>query len=75
LRQVHDPQDGRARLLRLTRKGTSVHNGVVPLARELEDLLAQGMSRTEWQALNRTLQRLNGHVQSIGDDAGTEAVD
>lgn len=65
LRQSPDPKDGRGRLLRMTRKGASVHNGVVPLARELEAILAQGLGRTEWRALNRALVRLNGHVETI----------
>lgn len=65
LRQSPDPKDGRGRLLRMTRKGAAVHNGVIPLARELEASLAQGLGRTEWQALNRALVRLNGHVETI----------
>jgi DNA-binding MarR family transcriptional regulator len=74
LRQQPDPQDGRARLLRLTRKGMAVHNGVVPQAQALERTLSQGLSRTEWQALNRALQRLNAYVQSIeGSDRGEPA--
>ena len=36
LKQTQDPSDGRARLLRLTRKGTGVHQAAVPLARALE---------------------------------------
>src|ERR1700733_3544594 len=32
LRQTKDPEDGRGRLLRLTRKGAPVHQGVVPIA-------------------------------------------
>jgi len=75
LRQSADPKDGRGRLLRMTRKGVGVHNGVVPLARELESALAQGIGRSEWLALNRALVRLNRHVQTIeGPDHG-EAVD
>ena len=67
LRQSADPKDGRGRLLRLTRKGASVHNGVVPLARELEATLAEGLGRTEWQALNRALIRLAGHLETIAE--------
>ncbi len=71
LKQSMDPKDGRGRLLRLTRKGASVHNGVVPLAREMQDTLAEGLGRTEWHALNRALVRLNLHVQAIdGPEAG-----
>ena len=71
LRQLPDPNDGRGRLLRLTRKGASVHKGVVPLARELEASLAQGMGRSEWAALNRALVRLNRHVEATeGPESG-----
>lgn len=67
LRQSADPKDGRGRLLRLTRRGSSVHNSVVPLARELESTLAQGLGRTEWQALNRSLARLAGHLEDVAE--------
>jgi DNA-binding MarR family transcriptional regulator len=65
LRQSQDPSDGRGRLLRLTRKGTNVHGGVVPLARALEGTLAEGLTKTEWAALNRALVKINEHVQRI----------
>ena len=71
LRQAQDPQDGRGRLLRLTRKGVSVHQGMVPLACELEEQLADGMSRTEWNSLLKALDKLNAHVQEFaGADHG-----
>jgi DNA-binding MarR family transcriptional regulator len=41
LKQTQDPEDGRGRLLRLTRKGASVRQGLVPVACELEELLAE----------------------------------
>jgi len=65
LRQSPDPHDGRGRLLRLTRKGTSVHGAMVPIARELEATLVQRLGRGEWQALNRALVKLNHHVQDV----------
>jgi DNA-binding MarR family transcriptional regulator len=64
-RQVQDPLDGRARVLSLTRKGAKTHEGVVPLARKLEASLATGMSKADWTALHKVLQRLNAHVQAI----------
>jgi DNA-binding MarR family transcriptional regulator len=70
LRQSQDPSDGRGRLLRLTRKGTGVHGGVVPLAREIEATLAEGLTKAEWAALNKALVKINEHVQKIeGPDA------
>ena len=65
LRQTQDPEDGRGRLLRLTRKGSAVHDGMVPLACELEGQLANGMSRTEWSSLLKALDKLNTHLQEF----------
>jgi DNA-binding MarR family transcriptional regulator len=75
VRQSPDPNDGRGRRLQLTRKGASVHQGVVPLARELETTLADGFSRAEWAVLNKALTRLNAHVQSIEGPNRGEAID
>jgi DNA-binding MarR family transcriptional regulator len=69
LRQAHDPEDGRGRLLRLTRRGTSVYEGMVPLAHALEGQLAEGLSRTEWSALLKALEKLDVHARGF---AGTE---
>jgi DNA-binding MarR family transcriptional regulator len=66
VKQAPDPLDGRGRKLSLTRKGLTVYQGVVPLARELEANLAEGLSRTEWAALQKALSRLSAHVLAIG---------
>ena len=69
LRQTRDPNDGRGRLLRLTRKGLTTHNGVVPLAKAFEAALEQHFPRGEWAALNRALSRLNEYlVENYGDE-------
>jgi DNA-binding MarR family transcriptional regulator len=65
VRQTQDPRDGRGRLLRLTRRGMAVHEGMVPLACELEGQLAAGMSRTEWSALLKALDKLSAHVKGV----------
>src|SRR6516162_6712553 len=65
LRQTQDPQDGRGRLLRLTRRGTTVYAGMVPLACELEDQLARGISRAEWGLLLKALDKLSAHVEGV----------
>ena len=75
MKQGHDPSDGRGKLLRLTRKGGSVYSGMVPLACELEDQLAEGMSRTEWASLLKALDKLNAHVQEREGNALDLAVD
>jgi DNA-binding MarR family transcriptional regulator len=71
LRQNQDPNDGRGRLLRMTRKGVTVHSGVVPLARSIEATLAEGLTKAEWAALTKALIKLNDHVLAIeGPDPG-----
>jgi len=65
LRQTQDPQDGRARVLRMTRKGATAYHGVVPLAREMETQIAAGLSRAEWATLHKALNRLHMHVASL----------
>lgn len=63
LKQTQDPEDGRGRLLRLTRRGHAVYQGMVPLACELEGQLAEGMSRSEWAVLLKALDKLSAHVR------------
>ncbi len=64
LRQSQDPDDGRARVLRMTRKGERVYAGVVPLARRLEDDLRGALGKAEWAALLKALTRLHQHVEA-----------
>jgi DNA-binding MarR family transcriptional regulator len=74
LKQTQDPEDGRGKLLRLTRKGAAVHEGMVPLAHELEGQLAAGMSRAEWGSLLRALEKLRTNVRGVeGIDTGAAA--
>ena len=68
VRQTHDPHDGRGRLLRLTR-GCGGRQGMVPLACELEEQLAEGLSRTEWSVLLKALDKLSRHAKGV--EAGT----
>jgi DNA-binding MarR family transcriptional regulator len=65
LRQSQDPDDGRGRLLRLTRKGAGVYAGIKPMAEEVEAALAAGLSRTEWNALHKALAKLVDHTKAI----------
>ncbi len=70
-RQTQDPKDGRGRLLRLTRRGIAVYQGMVPLAYELEGQLAEGLSRAEWTVLLKALDKLAAHVRGFeGIDHG-----
>jgi DNA-binding MarR family transcriptional regulator len=69
LRQSQDPQDGRGRLLRLTRKGTTVFATIAPTARSIEADLAAGVTRAEWNTLQRTLGKLMNHTQNLLGDS------
>ena len=66
LKQSQDPSDGRGRLLRLTRKGVSMHAKMVPEARTLESQIAEGLSKSEWTALSKALAKLSAHCEAIG---------
>lgn len=65
LRQSQDPEDGRGRLLRLTRKGAATYAGIKPMAREIETMLAAGLSKAEWIALHKALLKLGEHTRTI----------
>ena len=67
------PHDGRARLLRLTRKGRTVHDGIVPLALALEAQLAAGLTDEEWTMLRNCLRRLQEHVRTLENTALVQA--
>jgi DNA-binding MarR family transcriptional regulator len=71
-RQTQDPQDGRGRLLSLTRRGVAVYQGMVPLACELEGQLAEGLSRSEWSVLLKALDKLSLYAKGArgGDGHG-----
>ncbi|MSP02149.1 MAG: MarR family transcriptional regulator [Acetobacteraceae bacterium] len=68
LRQTQDPRDGRGRLLRLTRKGTSMYEGMVPLATKLETEVFGDLSRADLAALDRVLTKLSSRIETNGQD-------
>ena len=76
LRQNKDPRDGRGRLLKLTRKGTAAHEGMVPLAMQLEAEVFGGLTRADLTALTRILGKVSTHLETngAGGSAGAGAV-
>ena len=72
LRQTQDPDDGRGRLLRLTRKGTATYASVVPTVHNVEAVLAPALTKSEWSTLHKALRKLSEHARSIlaGAEAG-----
>lgn len=73
LRQSRDPSDGRGRLLRLTKRGTGIHNGVVPVVRDAEAELIAGLGKTELAALTRALNKLSARLDTIEQGIADEA--
>jgi DNA-binding MarR family transcriptional regulator len=67
LQQLPDPEDGRARRLRLTARGERVHQAIIPRARALEAQLAEGLSAAEWSALRQVLRRLTLYTRRLDD--------
>jgi DNA-binding MarR family transcriptional regulator len=65
LKQSQDPDDGRGRLLRLTRKGTTIYASISKTARNIEADLAPSLTKTEWAALGKSLGKLNDLAQSL----------
>jgi DNA-binding MarR family transcriptional regulator len=65
LRQSRDPDDGRGRLMRLTRKGAAVYAGIAPTGQEIEKTLSSCMSRSEWQALQKVLSKLIDYTHTL----------
>jgi DNA-binding MarR family transcriptional regulator len=65
LRQTQDPEDGRGRLLRLTRKGSAVYAAVVPTAGAIEATLMESLTRTERSVLHKALAKLSAHATAI----------
>lgn len=65
LRQSRDPNDGRGRLLRLTKRGTGVHNGIVPVVKEIETSLTEGLGKGDIATLTKVLGKLNTRLDAI----------
>jgi DNA-binding MarR family transcriptional regulator len=64
LRRSPHPNDGRGRLLRLTRKGSATHTGMVPLAEQLEASIFDGFSQSEKQAFDRLLRKFIARIET-----------
>jgi DNA-binding MarR family transcriptional regulator len=75
LRQTADPVDGRARVLRLTRKGERTLSGLIPAARATEAELQEGLGRSEWAQLERTLRKLGARLDELAVEGSEEGPD
>ena len=64
LRKV-DQQDRRRQNLQLSRTGKEVYLQIVPLAYDYETELLNCLSCSEQQQLNKLIEKLHGHAQTI----------
>jgi DNA-binding MarR family transcriptional regulator len=65
VKQSQDPNDGRGRLLRLTRRGATVYNGLPGMARQMERTILTGLSANEWTNLQKILLKLIDHTKNV----------
>ena len=65
LKQGHDPNDGRGRLLRLSRKGTTVYAAMPARAHQLEQTVAAALTAAEWNTLQRSLAKVIEHARNL----------
>jgi DNA-binding MarR family transcriptional regulator len=65
IKQLQHPSDGRARMLRLTKKGEGVLRTLVPIANSVERQLINRVGRNEWAALRRTIGALSRELERI----------
>jgi DNA-binding MarR family transcriptional regulator len=68
LKQSQDPNDGRGRLLRLTRKGTTIYTGIPAMARTIDKAILAGLTATDWSNLQKILMKLVDHTRTILKD-------
>ncbi len=72
LKQGKDPNDGRGRLLRLSRKGTTLYTGIPSKSQQVANTLSQALSASEWNAMQKSLLKLIEHTRGIMNDDRVE---
>ena len=72
LERARHAEDGRLVALALTPAGQSVHQGIVPLAREVETQLVAVLSDAERVSLRRILRKLDTRVRELAPDGGAD---
>ena len=72
LRQSSDPNDGRGRLLRLTRKGATIYASFTPTTAEIEASLAAAVTKSEWNVLYKALGKLTDHGHALLTNEDTD---
>jgi DNA-binding MarR family transcriptional regulator len=72
VKQSQDPSDGRGRLLRLTRKGSTIYAGLPEMAQRLERLILEGITATESANLQKILLKLIDHTRNLLDGVDSD---
>ncbi|MXP64941.1 MarR family transcriptional regulator [Roseomonas sp. M0104] len=70
-RRAH-PQDQRAQVLRLSRKGRTVYGEIVPLARALQASLASALSAAEHRQLRAILDKVAARTRQLAADGAED---
>jgi len=65
IRKSDDPRDGRIHLLRLTRRGTAIHQRTQSVIPALEASLAAQLTQGEWRTFRRALERLQTYAEPL----------
>ncbi|MCI0755881.1 MarR family winged helix-turn-helix transcriptional regulator [Teichococcus vastitatis] len=65
-RRAH-PQDQRAQLLRLSRRGRDIYRDIVPLAREMQAALASALTEAEQRQLGVILRKIDRRTRELSD--------
>ena len=65
IRKSDDPRDGRIHLLRLTRRGTAIHQRTQSVIPALEASLAAQLTQGEWRTFRRALERLQAYAEPL----------
>lgn len=63
-----DAADRRRSVLKLSRAGRRVHDGIVPMARAIEAELLRGLSADEREALDALVSKLMTRARALGHD-------
>lgn len=71
LRSEESSEDGRSRILRLSKTGQSIFDEVVPLAKTYEAALLDGLTGDERRALEALMQKLETRVGEIPEPGET----
>ncbi|WP_241657482.1 MarR family winged helix-turn-helix transcriptional regulator [Aurantiacibacter suaedae] len=68
VQRTPNEQDGRSHLLDLTESGNEMHAQIMPLAREMERRICEGISEAELETFRTMLDRLHRQSEIVDSD-------